>query len=266
MENPFNRPAARNLFIALLALLVAFTAAKTVSELQGMRYIGAGVPTTNAITVNGTGDVLATPDVATFSFSVTEEAATVPDAQKKATDKMNAILAYVKKAGVSDKDVKTIAYNIYPRYEYHATANVAPYYGGGKQVLAAYVVSQSIEVKVRKLDDAGKLLSGIGEFGATDVSGLSFSVDKMTDVQRQARDKAIADAREQANILARSLGVRLGRIVNFSESGSGYPSPIYFAKDARVMGMGATAEQSAPSVPSGENKVTSNVTITYEIK
>lgn len=266
MENLLNRPAIRNLFIALLALLVAFMAAKTIGELKSMKYIGAGIGATNAITVSGLGEVLSTPDIATFSFTVTEEGAAVPDAQKKATDKMNAILAYVKKAGVSDKDVKTLSYNIYPRYEYHATPNVAPYYGGGKQVLAAYVVSQSIEIKVRKLEEAGKLLSGIGEYGATDVSGLNFSVDKLTDVQRQARDKAISDAREQANILARSLGVSLGRIVNFSESGSGYPMPIYYAKDARVTNQTMGAAESAPSVPSGQNKIVSNVTITYEIK
>ncbi|HEU0080839.1 MAG TPA: SIMPL domain-containing protein [Candidatus Paceibacterota bacterium] len=265
MENPFNHPAARNLFVALLALTVVFMAAKSIAEIKAVRYVGAGVNATNVITVNGTGEVVTAPDIATFTFGVSEEAASVPEAQKKATDKMSAILDYVKKSDVSDKDVKTLSYNIYPRYEYHATADT-PYYGGGKQVLAAYVVSQTIQVKVRKLDSAGKLLSGIGEFGATDVSGLSFSVDKQTEVERQARDKAIADAREQANILARSLGVSLGRIVSFSEAGSGYPMPIYYAKDARVMGAGVMNEAATASVPSGENKVTSNVTITYEIR
>lgn len=263
MDNITNKPLVQNLFIAFLALLVVFMAGKSISELKGLKYIGEGLNATNVITVNGTGDVLATPDVATFSFSVTQEAAAVPDAQKKATDKMNAILAYVKKAGIADKDVKTLSYNIYPRYEYINQPNVAPYYGQGKQVLAAYVVSQTVEVKVRKMDDAGTLLSGVGSLGATDVSGLNFSVDKQTDVDRQARDKAIADAREQANVLARSLGVSLGRIVSFSESGSAR-YPIYYAKDA-MMGAGSVAPQAA-NVPSGENKVTSNVTITYEIK
>lgn len=263
MENLINRPAVRNLAIALLALLVAFTAVKTVTSLKSMRYIGSGMSGMNAITVSGTGEVIATPDIATFTFTVSEEAATVPAAQKKSTDKMNAILAYVKKANIADSDVKTLSYNIYPRYEYTGTG---AYYGSGKQVLAAYVVSQTIQIKVRDLDKAGEILSGIGEYGATDVSGLSFSIDKQKDVERQAREKAITDAREQANVLAKSLGVRLVRIISFSESG--YPQPVYFAKAMDMSyGMGGVAmNQSAPSLPSGENKVTSNVTISYEIR
>lgn len=265
MENLLNHKGFRTSLTTLAVLLVALTAVKIVSDIKAMKYIGSNVPATNTISVSGTGEVVAAPDIATFSFSVTQEAPSVPEAQKKATDAMNAILAYVKKSGVADNDVKTLSYNIYPRYEYHATADAAPnYYGQGKQILAAYVVSQSIQIKVRKLDQAGALLSGIGEFGATDVSGLQFSIDKQTDVERQARDKAIADAREQANILARSLGVSVVRIVSFNESNGGYPMPIYYAKDSRAMGMGGA--ESAPSIPSGENKIVSNVTVTYEIQ
>ena len=261
MENFINRPAVKNLTTTLLALLVVFVAVKVVSSLKAMSFIGAGVSVTNSITVSGTGDVIATPDIATFSFTVQEEAATVAEAQKTANSKMDAILAYVKKSGIEDKDVKTSSYNIYPRYEYTG----GTMYSSGKQVLAAYVVSQTVEVKVRKLEDAGKVLSGIGEYGATNVSGLSFGIDKQTEVDRQARDKAIADAREQAEVLARSLGVSLGRIVSFSESGSAYPRPVYYAKMMdSTMGMGEAAQ--SVSVPTGENKITSNVTITYEIR
>lgn len=264
MENLVNRPAFKNLAVTLLALLVAFVAVKTVSDIKSIRYIGSGMSGVNAITVSGTGEVIAAPDIATFTFTVSEEAPTVPAAQKKATEKMNAILAYVKKSNIADKDVKTISYNIYPRYEY---TNPTPYSSvPSKQILAAYVVSQTIQVKVRDLDNAGTVLSGIGEYGATDVSGLSFSIDKQKDVERQARDKAITDAREQANLLARSLGVKIVRIVSYNESG--YPQPIYYAKAMDVAyGMGGAAlESRVPSLPSGENKVVSNVTITYEIR
>src|SRR6185369_11904667 len=120
MENLTNKPVVQNLFVAFLALLVVFMAGQSIASLKGLRFIGAEVTSNNVITVNGTGEVITVPDIATFTFSVTQEAAAVPDAQKKATDAMNAILAYVKKSGVEDRDVKTLSYNIYPRYEYHA--------------------------------------------------------------------------------------------------------------------------------------------------
>lgn len=260
MENLFNRPTFRNILITLAALLVIFTAAKIVAELKSIQYIGTGVASADTITVSGTGEVLATPDIATFDFTVSQEAMTVADAQKKATDSSNAILAYIKKAGVEDKDVKTLSYTIYPRYDYVG----GTVYSSGKQVLAAYVVSQTVEVKVRKLDQAGDLLTGIGGLGATNLSGLTFSVDKEKDLQNQARDKAIIDAKAQAQSLAKSLGVSLVRIVSFNESNNNYPRPVYYAKMDSV-GMGTSAV-STPQLPTGENKISSDVTITYEIR
>lgn len=254
----------RKIAVILGIVLTVFIAAKTLAEFKAMSYIGKTTPMTNVISVSGKGEILATPDIATFSFAVTAEAGTVEVAQKQATEKINAILDYVKKSEVSEKDVKTTSYNIYPRYEYRATSASAPYYGGGKQVLVAYVVSQTIEVKVRKLADAGKLLSDIGEFGATDVSGLTFTEDNHDKLVREARDIAIKDARDQARVLAKSLGVRLGDITSFYESGNN-PGPIYYAKST-AMGMSGDESAPVPDIPAGENKIVSNVTITYEIK
>lgn len=260
-SRPWAHPAFRNLSVALLALLVALIAAKTIGELKSLAYIGKDKPATNVITVSGKGEVVMTPDIATFSFGVTQESANVGDAQKKATDKANAILAYLKQAGVEDKDVKTSSYNIYPRYEYRN----ATVYNSGERFLAAYVVSQTVDVKVRDLSKAGTLLAGIGAQGATDISGLSFSIDKQDEVSRQARDKAITDARKQAEVLADALGVHLGDIVSYSESAPYQPYPMYYGRDM-VMASAEKAAGSAPSIPSGENKVTSNVSITYEIR
>lgn len=255
MENPQIKKIA----VILGIVLVIFVAAKTISELKSMSYIGKSVNAANVITVSGKGEVFATPDIATFSFSVTQEAANVGDAQANATEKTNKILASIKAAGVEDKDIKTSSYNIYPRYEY---LNAGPY-SSGTQRLAAYVVSQSVQVKVRKLEDAGKILSDIGSLGATDVSGLSFSVDKQDDFARDARNLAIKDARDQAAVLAHALGVDLGSITTFYESSPSQPYPMYYAKD---MMASSVRVEAAPSLPAGESKITSNVTITYEIK
>lgn len=252
----------RKVGVILGVVLIIFVVVKTVAEFKGISYIGRTAPVTNVISVSGKGEVITTPDIATFTFGVTEEAGTVEVAQKNTTEKTNAILDYLKKSGVEDKDIKTTSYNIYPRYDYVSTS-----YGyGSKQILAAYVVSQTIEIKARKLEDAGKLLSGIGEFGATNVSGLSFTRDDENKLVRSARDMAVQDARTQAKALAKSLGVRLGRVTSFYENpGYGYPS-VYYAK-GQVLGMGGDGrEESIANIPSGENKIVSNVTITYEIK
>ncbi len=253
--------------VITLALLSLFLLAQTIAEFQSYRFIGSSPSQQSLISVSGKGEVIGVPDIATFSFSVTEESLIVKEAQDEAAKSTNAILAYLKKNGVEEKDIKTSGYNLYPRYEYDKIAVAPMYYpisSEGKRALAAYVVTQSITVKVRDLGDAGKLLGGIGELGATDVSGLSFDFDKRDELVREARDKAIQDARKEAGKLAKSLGVRLVRIISYNEGGV-YPM---YAKTmaAEAYGRGGDSASVAPEIPIGEDKIVSSVSITYEIK
>ncbi|MES2088005.1 MAG: SIMPL domain-containing protein [Patescibacteria group bacterium] len=246
--------------IAALVLLTVFLVAKSVTEVKGWSLIGKDIPPQTTITVSGKGDVVVKPDIATFTFSITEESLVVATAQDEVAKKEKEVLAFIEKAGVSKDDVKVSGYNLYPRYEYQ---NASIYGPNGKQILAGYVVTESVEVKVRKIADAGKIIGSLGELGVTDLSGLTFSVDGQEQVAKQARVIAIKDAQTSAKSLANDLGVSLVRIVSFSESGS-YPMPMYYAK-SQALGMGG-ADMATPELPGGTNKITSNVSITYEIR
>lgn len=258
------RQIGNGVFLVLI-VLGAFLFVKTISAIREYSYIGGGVPATNTISVSGEGDIYVTPDIATFSFSVIEEDKTVAAAQDTATKKMNTILALVKNAGVDDKDVQTTGYNITPQYDYvQTTACASGYCPPGRQVLRGYQVNQTVSVKVRDLTKAGDLLATIGSAGASNVSGLTFTIDNENVPKEAARKKAIQDAQNKAAVLARDLGVRLVRVVNFSENSG----PIYYAKTLNAAtGMGGSAESApAPQIPAGQNHIVSNVTITYEIQ
>ncbi|MBX4210497.1 SIMPL domain-containing protein [Candidatus Parcubacteria bacterium] len=255
--------AFRQLMIGVVAVLIIFVAVLAIGEFKRLPYIGQDVPVENTITVSGKGELFAIPDIATFSFSVLQFSATVPEAQKNVTDKMHAVLASLKTLGVDDKDVKTVDYGINPRYEYKQVTCVqyvpCP---PGRQVLTGYEVNQSVSVKVRKIDDSGKIIGAMGSLSVSNLSGLSFTLDKEDDLKKQARVKAINDARDQAKSLAHDLGVSLVRIVSFSESGN-YPVYLYASKG---MATDAAIAPSAPEIPTGQNKITSNVSVTYEIR
>lgn len=264
-ENTVMGKRMIHLASVLVILLIVILGIHIVKSLGSNGHKGGyGGETKNTIVVAGKGEVIAIPDITTITFSVVEQATTVSDAQSKATAKMNKALDVLKGLGVEEKDVKTTDYSAYPRYEY--LSQVCTMYScppSGTQKLIGYEVRQSIMVKIRNIADAGKILGNIGETGVSDISGLNFTVDDQDAKVREARKSAIDDAKEQATQLAKDLGVKLGDIVSFNESGN-YPMPIYYAKDM-AMGMGGVSE-SAPQLPVGENKITSNVTIVYEIK
>jgi uncharacterized protein YggE len=246
-------------------LLALFLLVISIKEIKQIAYVGRDVPAMNTISVNGKGEQFQAPDIATFSFGVTENAKTVDVAQTAATTKINAVLKALEDSGIEKKDIKTTSYNINPHYEYQQEMCVAGSCRSGRQVLTGYDVSQNVEVKVRDLTKAGSLFSTVGSLGVQNVNGLTFAIDKIEDVRAKARAEAIDDAQAKAKVLAKQLGVRIVRISSFYDAGDVQPYYAY-GKGGMDMMSASVAPQAAPSIPSGEQKVTSQVTITYEIR
>lgn len=254
----------RLLIVIVAGLLVAFLTVQVLAGLMGLRYIGAGITPGNTISVSGYGEAVAVPDIATFSFSVVSEKPTVAAAQAEATQKANATTDYLKSAGIDEKDIQTSDYSVSPMYDYVNRSCVGGYCPGGEQVLRGYQVRQTTTVKVRDTEKAGELLGGVGDKGATEVSGLNFTFDDPNQVEDEARQEAIADAKQKAQELARQLGVSLVRVVSFNESGGGYPVPYVYGRGGAETSQAMDAK--APDISVGQNKVVSNVSVTYEIR
>lgn len=216
----------------------------------------------NTITVEGTGTAAMVPDTARITFTVMESASEVAAAQEAATKRTDAALAALDDMDIEERDIKTLSYNISPKYEYPQ-----PCYGGICQTSAprivGYDVSQTIEVKVRETAKAGDVLAALGGLGVQNVSGPEFVVDDETDVKNEARIEAIEEARTKAKQLAKQLGVSLGKVVSFSETMPGQP---YYGYAKGGMMMDSAVAQSAPSLPTGENETEITVMITYEIR
>ena len=220
-----------------------------------------------SITVDGKGEVFAKPDIATFNFSVVAKEVDAATAQASGAKNMNDIVAYLKEKGVDEKDIKTTGYYLNPRYEYpEITCTQWGCPPGGEAKLIGYEVSQSVDVKVRKTEDAGMLIAGVGEKGATNVGGLSFTIDDEESLKTEARVVAIADAKMKAQELADKLGVRIVRMNGYWEDQSGMPMYNYGMGGDIMKTMSASEAAPAPQIPTGENTITSIVHITYEVR
>ena len=247
----------------LLGVLSLYFITKTVHEYREADVVGLGVSQTNQLPVTGTADMYVAPDIALVSFTITHESKTVADAQtyvdtltKQATD-------FLTKNGIADKDMKTTGGYTNPQYDYMA----CPVYSGvpcvQKQVIRGYEVSRSFDVKVRAIDTAGTIIQGLGNLGITQTSGPTLTLENEDTIRDQVRAKAIADARSKAESLASELGVRLVRVISFSEGNA--PTPMY-AQPVMMKAMDAGSEAGAPVLPKGENMYSSTVTVTYEIR
>ena len=242
---------------AALALLAIFLLAETVAVVQNISH-----PThspADTITVSGKGTATAVPDTATVSYTITKTALQIATAQTEATKAENKVLAFLKQQNVSNKDVRTTSYSIRPHYVYRVCVSGVPCSPSKK---SGYDVSQSVSVKIRDLSKVGAVLGGLGSAGVSNLSGPNFVVGDSTSVEDQAHAKAIANAKTRAGILAKELGVRLVRIVKYSQTQNNLRSPRPLTYNlSSVVKEGV----SVPSVPVGENTYTANVAITYEI-
>ena len=233
--------------------LLAFLGTLVANNVKGYQYIGKPTAERDTIAISGEGKVTGIPDVATISAGLQTEKADVKTAQKENTDKMNRLIANLKNLGVESKDIQTSYYNIYPQYDWT----------NGKQILRGYQVSQGVSIKIRNLSKIGDILAAAGENGANQVSGLSFNIDDPEVLRQEARVKALQNAKEKADALARVAGVDLGKIVSFSEYAE-TPYTSYKALDG--LGYGGGGEAAAPTVESGSMDIVVSVTVSYEIK
>ncbi len=226
------------------------------------------------LSVVGEGKVEVVPDTAYVEAGITVSRAATAELAKEQMSKVNnAIIAALKDLGIKKEDIKTSNFSIYPEYEYgdlpvmpmteSSSAGSEPaVISNPRSRIAGYSGNASVSVKIRKTDQASQVIERVTAAGANQVSGARFTVDNPERFREEARNKAIANAKEQAEKLSKSLGIRLGRVTNFIESGDTNP---YYARGGVAMSADAK-ESTPPTIEEGTQTITSTVTLFFERK
>ena len=222
-----------------------------ISKLREYRYIGSGLQYRNTINVIGEGKVMAKPDIALVKASVVSEGKNVTAVQDANTKNMNKIIEFLEDSGVKEKDIKTVNYNLNPRYVYRE---------GAAPRIAGYSITQGLEIKIRDLDKVGQILEGTVTAGANQINSFVFRVDDDEELRAEAREIAIKEAKKKAKELASQLGVKLVKLSGYNES---FSNPIMYKEMSYDMaGRGGGG---LPNVQAGENEIIVNVNLSYEI-
>ena len=245
--------------IILIAFLIVFITNVLFKFIPHSKY---GNKSENTITFSGHGEVFAVPDIANIYFTINKESKTVKEAQTLVAEIEKKSLDFLKENNILEKDIKTSNASFNPKYDYGQVYCITYPCPQRNPKIIGYEASESITIKIRNTDDVGKIIQGLGTLGVSNLNGPNFSIDNEDGLKTEARKKAIDDAKVKAAVLAKDLGVRLGKITSFSESGN-YPVPMY----AKTMMAREASDSSAPAqIPKGENTISSDVSITYEIR
>ncbi len=252
LHNHFAKKILMTIVGILLVYGVFYVGTLIRNNIKKYNFIGKADRMERTITVSGFGKVSGNNDIAMTTIGYSNTDKDVAKAQADNKKVMDSVYAELKKMGVEDKDLQS-NYTIYPDYNYTQDKG---------QELKGYRVSNSLTIKIRNLSKISDVLGLAGKFGATEVSGLSFTIDDPENLKSQARDKAVADLKVKANQLAGSLGVRLGGIINYNEYESGdYQSKMMYAQDAVGLGGGG----GPANISGGSKDVTMNVNVVFEV-
>lgn len=202
--------------------------------------------------INATGEVTRVPDVAVISAGVVSRSPTASAALQDSANRMDRVLAALKRAGVADRDVQTSNVNLNAEYRY--PENQSPQ-------LVGYTATNSVTIRFRDIRNSGKILDALVSEGSNQISGPSLVVDKPEAALDEARAKAIAIGRARADLYARSLGMRVVRVVAINESGGYYAPPA-----PPPPPMMARAEMASTRIEPGEQKLQVNVGMTFELQ
>lgn len=236
------------LFFVLLFLYSKFGPSLPISVLTQTK----GEP----MMVSDTGKVTVVPDIAKVSLGIEEQGGTLKQVQSAVNTKSKRLTDLLKKLGVDEKDIKTSNYSVNPEYDYQTQP----------LKIKGYRVSTSYEVKILDFELVNDVLTVATDSGANVIGNISFEVNEKTrsELTQEAREKAVDLAKEKAEGLAKAAGIRLGKVINVTESqGIDYPRPVMYSKE---IAMGAADSAQVANVTPGETEISITVNLSYEIR
>jgi uncharacterized protein YggE len=240
--------------IVILSIAIVVIAAGlysvSVAGTAGVKLFNVTAPGQKLLYVSGSASTFVVPDTVSISLGVLTQAPSARETSDKNAVLMNAVITALKNQGLTDKEIQTSVFSIQPVYNYPNN--------GGAPTITGYSASNNVVVTTRMVGNVSDILDKSVAAGANQVNGISFMVSE--EKQKQIHDDllagAVMDAREKADKLAESLGVKITGVSSTSISEGGIPQPV-------ALGI---AEKAATPIQPGQTEVSLSVQVTYIIE
>lgn len=200
------------------------------------------------IHVAGRGEVLVEPDIARFTLNVTRQGRDAA-ALKKEMDQITArVLKLTKSVKVDRKDVTAALVQINPNYVRE----------NNRQVIDGVTANRTISITLRDLDKLSELMNDALEIGINNIGGVRLDTSKRVELEGQALDAAIEDAKQEAERVAAGFGVRLLGVRNVQVTGQHSVNP-------RMGRMAMAADSGGESFAPGQIEIQRDIQATFAI-
>ena len=244
-----NGSTMRTVFIAGIFLIAAMLVLNSQP-----RVINTNQIQQNAVSVSGDSIIETEPDKAEIYVKTETFAEKAQDAKNKNSEISGSVRKALKGYGIKDTDMETSSFSLNPKYRYDPDS--------GEGILQGYTLTNVIKVTTKDVVNAGKIIDASVDAGANGIDFVRFGLSKEREkeISGQALGEAAKSAKDKASILAKSLGVSLGKVISIQESSFSITpydySPMKLSAEAAVVG----TEISPQKV-----EVTAHVALAYEI-
>jgi uncharacterized protein YggE len=240
-----------NSIVLIMACILAGTITLTsCSSMAGMK----NSKTVRTVSVTGNGSVNLTPDMASFNVQVSETRDTTSEALNAMNEKTSTIFDILDAYNIENKDRKTNSINLRTDYDWVDS----------KQVVVGQVASQSINVKLRDLDQLGSIIDKLSTVNEINLGSINYNTEDTDEAETEARIMAVEDAREKAQSIADAENMTLGLPISINNSSSdlnirNYPNMM------EAVSLKSVSTSVSTQAPTGEITITGQVNIVYEL-
>jgi uncharacterized protein YggE len=255
-ERQIKEPRVRTLFQVFAAILIAGAATAPVHA-QEDTGDSPSLDDTPHLTMTGTASAEVVPDIAEISLGVSTEKPRAADAANETARIAHDVISAAKAQGVDSQDIRTESATLTQVYDEVTDAN--GHFTGRKP--RGFSASTVIRLRVRALDKTGALAQSLIDKGATQLNGISFSIEHPERVTDTLLAAAVRDAKRQAEIVAGASGLKLGRILLIERPDETGPAP-FLRSNAKV------ATMAAPAMPveAGTETLHNEINVTWAIE
>lgn len=236
------------LLLALLVLLVALPVAAQPDQ-HAMHHPA------RTVTVTGSDTVSVTPDRATISFSVVTRAQEPEAAREQNATAARRALDAIRELDVPERQIQLQNLRLDEDVEYQ----------NGRRIRKGFIARRDVQIILDDLDLLPTVVARVVQEGANELNGITYGLQDPKAAEDEALSRAARRAQSKARLLAQTLGVEIGLVLNIQEGSVSAPSPrppVMYARAEMAM---ADAAPEPGAFAEGEIEVRATVTAVFPV-